>query len=37
MRMGDEDVVREVRALGVVGKVRRGRPEMTWDDLVRMT
>ena len=35
MRMGEEDVVKEVRALGVVGKVRRGRPELTWDEVVR--
>ena len=35
MRMAEEDVVMEVRALGVVGKVRRGRPELTWDEVVR--
>ena len=35
MRMGDEDVVKEVRALGMVGKVRKGRPELTWDEVVR--
>jgi len=35
MRMGEDEVVKEVRALGVVGKVRKGRPELTWDEVVR--
>ena len=35
MRMDEDDVVKGVRALGVVGEVRRGRPELTWDEVVR--
>ena len=35
MRMGEDEVVKEVRALGVIGKVRKGRPELTWDEVVR--
>ena len=31
----EEDVVKRVRALGVVGKVKRGRTDLTWDEMVR--
>ena len=36
MGMGEEDVVKEVRALGVVGKVRRSRPELMWNEVARI-
>src|SRR5215469_6390360 len=35
MRMREEDEVRVVRAMRVEGKVRRGRPLLTWDEVVR--
>ena len=35
MRMREEDEVRVVRAMKVEGKARRGRPLLTWDEVVR--
>ena len=35
MRMREDDEVRVVRAMRVEGKARRGRPLLTWDEVVR--
>ena len=35
MRMREEDEMRVVRAMRVEGKVRWGRPLLTWDEVVR--